>query len=98
MLDLSFVVRDPKQTSGVTQSTLFRARFDRIFDVFELGDFDVLNLAVHLLDTADVNGVDDVPRIRSINTTPRGLSHFMPFMALIRLSPSALPPVFFRAS
>ena len=33
-----------------------------------------------------------------IEIGPRGPSHRMPFMAAIRASPSALPPVFFSAS
>ena len=34
----------------------------------------------------------------SIEIGPRGLSHAMPFMAAISLSPSVSPPVFFSAS
>ena len=78
----------------------FIAALTEVFFTFsDLVELDIDDVVADLLDPADINSLHDVARVSgSIQITPRGLSHFIPLMAAISASPSALPLVFLRAS
>ena len=70
------------EVSGVNLAQLL-LHLQRIFDRFEGSKRDRVELPIHLLDLAHVHVLHDLARV-GINRKigPRGLSHFMPFIAL----------------
>src|ERR1044072_3656740 len=54
----------PGAPPGRSASIRLHPRLDRILDVLDLVELDIDDLAVDLLNAADVDGLDDVARLR----------------------------------
>ena len=82
-----------RQYSGVDSSrrASLAAALHRILHRLIGRELHAVELAVHLLDLADVDVLHDVAGLGSIEIGPRGLSQAMPFIAASNASPSALP-------
>ena len=78
-------------------SESFLGAMERVLDRFDSGELHIVQLAVHLFDPADVFVLDDARVSGSIAICPRGLSQLIPFIAAMRVSPSALPLIFSKA-